>query len=260
MKLFANGCSFTFGGGLYSNFEETGHEQYIHVPGSSHLRNVERERVTWPGQLGQLIGATEVVNLALGAASNARIARTTLDYFYEKMDQGEDVTDYLAVIQWSDISRNEYYAHGNWWLLNNNGVCNNTGYKAGNLPADGLVRHQLHNAEYFFKNLNSDEQDVYNAVMQVTALGGFFEKFKIPYVFWTMNGLHYDVLDERKYLLGIEKFNWLFHTVNDSRFSCFASHDPDCFVSPTDGHPNEKGHAIVGERLRDQLRVLGLVT
>ena len=258
MKLFANGCSFTFGGGLYSNFEETDHEQYIHIPGSTHPRNVEREELVWPGQLGKLLNAPEVVNLSLGAASNARITRTTLDYFYEKMHEGVDVSEYLAVIQWSDVSRREYYVHGNWWLLNNNGVANNTGYKSGKLPADELVRHQLKNAEYFFKNMHSEEQDVIDTITNITTLGGFFEKFKIPYVFWTMNGVYNDMIEGREYLKGIEKFNWLFHTADDSRFSCFASHDADCFV-PNDGHPNRKGHAIVAERIHNQLKVLGLV-
>lgn len=261
MKLFANGCSWTFGGGLYSTFEEDGSWNFIQHPGSTHPKNIEREQVVWPGQLGQLMGADKVVNLAIGAGSNARIVRTTLDYFYEQLSLGADLSDYVAVIQWTDISRHEYHAHGKWWLANANGVGFDTGYKSGTLPHDMfLPKQQLAHGNYYYKHIHSVEQDVYNTVAQVSALGGFFEKHNIPYVFWSMNGifLYNNDLGEKQYLLGINEFNWLFDTVDDSRFTCFVSVEPEYYI-PNDGHPNEKGHRMTAERIHDRLKFLGKI-
>ena len=259
MKLFANGCSWTFGGGLYNTFEEDGSWNFVQYPGSTHPQNIKREKVVWPGQLGQLLGATQVVNLSIGAGSNARIVRTTLDYFYEQISLGGDISDYFAVIQWTDISRHEYYAHGKWWLANVNGVGFDTGYKSGTLPHDMfLPEQQITHGAYYYKHMHSSEQDAYDTVMQVAALAGFFERHNIPYVFWTMNGLHCDVISHKQYLSGVDEFEWLFETANDSRFTCFVDVDAEYYI-PNDGHPNEKGHKMTAERIYDRLKILGKI-
>jgi hypothetical protein len=267
MKLFANGCSFTFGGGLCNQFDTDHKGQYIFVPGSSHPKNIEREKVVWPSHLGKLLDADEVVNLSIGAGSNSRIVRTTLDFFMEKLSQGADVTEYLAVIEWTDISRHEYSAHGQWWLCNNNGVANDTGYKSGTLPPGPIPSQQVQHTEYFYKHQYHEWQDVTDAVMHITALGGFFEKFKIPYVFWCLNGLHYEQIthdkqfESFKYLLPmVEKFTWLGGTIDQSRFSGFGEYDSECFVSPTDGHPNRLGHQKLAKNIHQLMcKIPGLL-
>lgn len=76
MKLLTNGCSFTQG--IYDNFAEYD---------------------AWPYQLGKLLG-WDVINLAKGGGSNARIFRTTMEYLLENKP------DYVA-IAWTQTDRHE---------------------------------------------------------------------------------------------------------------------------------------------------------
>ena len=76
MILLTNGCSFTQG--IYDNFEEYD---------------------AWPYQLGKLLGC-DVVNLAKGGGSNARIFRTTIEYLLENQP------NYVA-IAWTQTDRHE---------------------------------------------------------------------------------------------------------------------------------------------------------
>lgn len=80
MKLLTNGCSFTQG--IYDNFEE---------------------QDAWPYQLGKLLD-WDVVNLAEGGGSNARIFRTTMEYLLD------NTPDYVA-IAWTQTDRYELPYH-----------------------------------------------------------------------------------------------------------------------------------------------------
>lgn len=80
MKLLTNGCSFTQG--IYDNFEE---------------------QDAWPYQLGKLLD-WDVVNLAEGGGSNARIFRTTMEYLLD------NTPDYAAIV-WTDHARYELPYH-----------------------------------------------------------------------------------------------------------------------------------------------------
>ena len=91
MILLANGCSWTWGGGL---------EPYVQV-------GKKRDQLVWPYHLGNLLSATQTVNLAKGCGSNQRIVRTTRDWI---MSQNEEtLSNTIAVIQWTEPSRYEFY-------------------------------------------------------------------------------------------------------------------------------------------------------
>ena len=80
MLLMTNGCSFTQG--IYDNFAEYD---------------------AWPYKLGKLLG-WDVVNLAEGGCSNARIFRTTLEHLLD------NTPDYVAVM-WTEPARHELPYH-----------------------------------------------------------------------------------------------------------------------------------------------------
>ena len=80
MKLLTNGCSFTQG--IYDNFEE---------------------QDAWPYQLGKLLD-WDVVNLAEGGGSNARIFRSTMEYLLD------NTPDYAAIV-WTEHARYELPYH-----------------------------------------------------------------------------------------------------------------------------------------------------
>lgn len=113
MNLFANGCSFTWGGGLFPNLLDE-NNQLLDYYNQSPL-NVSRLQTVWPWHLGQQLNTAQVVNLSLGCASNERILRTTLEFF----SQPEIIKEkWIAVIQWTVPHRFEYWDDENLcWVL-----------------------------------------------------------------------------------------------------------------------------------------------
>ena len=85
MKLYTNGCSFTWGAELSD-------------------RNSR-----FAGLLANKFGC-ELVDDSLNGASNERILRTTLDYL---QNPNTDLENLMVVIGWSGISRKEIY-NGGW--------------------------------------------------------------------------------------------------------------------------------------------------
>ena len=87
--IFANGCSWTWGGALDYN----DHDRF--------------QKITWPAHLKKLFRYENVVNKAMGCGSNQRIVRTTFDWVTSQPK--EILENTIAVIQWSDPFRYEYY-------------------------------------------------------------------------------------------------------------------------------------------------------
>jgi hypothetical protein len=76
----------------------------------------DNARVSWGAQLAALAK----LNLKLdaeSASSNARIIRTTRDWFRENKHD-----NVLAVIQWSTWEREEWYIDGTWYQVNASGI------------------------------------------------------------------------------------------------------------------------------------------
>jgi hypothetical protein len=136
--LFANGCSFTAGGGLdpwymeYNNQPlgdilgtydvSDGYYDRLHKweeenePEPSYDNNEKRLRMLWPYKLSKLMDMSEHVNLSMGCGSNQRIVRTTLEWIMEQDRSRLDRT--IAIIQLTEPSRYEYYQDDidNWTL------------------------------------------------------------------------------------------------------------------------------------------------
>ena len=247
MKVFANGCSFTFGGGLnmYDNqYTDDAMEKHWLDGFSKHPVNQERLSITYPARLAEMLGAESYVNLSRGGASNSRIVRTTLEYFLNALEQGEDLTNYLALVQWSDLSRKEYFIDGHWTVTGVNFAYQE--YNDGHHVSDLDQRTNL-----YYKKLHSDRQDLTDFISQVTALGGFFEKMKIPYLFYThVNSvdiilsqyLESDKFDDIKVRLQQvdQLYPWLENSYLGSEMLRFNL-DP-CSVDPFDSHPSRLGN------------------
>ena len=93
--LFANGCSWTYGGGF--DFADT-------KENADNMLN----NIVWPAQLGKKLGYDKVVNLAEGCGSNQRICRTTFDWVIQARPQ-RLLKTLRVIIQWSCEDRFEYY-------------------------------------------------------------------------------------------------------------------------------------------------------
>jgi len=85
MILLSNGCSWTYGSGLDEGIREES------VYSALIARTLNRK----------------LVNLSKGCGSNQRILRTTFEWISKQNKSIWDNT--LAIIQWTDESRYEYY-------------------------------------------------------------------------------------------------------------------------------------------------------
>ena len=92
--LFANGCSWTYGGGLDR-------------PGTTERIKNLHDNVVWPAHLKRKMNFDQCINLSAGCGSNQRICRTTFDWL-AKQDK-ETLENTTAVIQWTGVTRFEYY-------------------------------------------------------------------------------------------------------------------------------------------------------
>ena len=254
MKIYANGCSFTWGGAMVWNND-------IPMKGLPHLsdinnvmydhhnvspENMERLRLVWPMRLGELIGAESVMNQSMGCGSNPRITRMTLQFFTEKIENGESLDDYVAVIQFSEPNRFEVYNEelGMWTLVK-------VGAVIGNKQPRNSEDYRMLQSKYEYA---SEKQDLHSFMRHVTCLGNFFEKHNIKYMFTSMAGTPGGELKEyaaiSKY---INRYNWSNGTMEDSKITGMPEVGQ---VSEFDCHPSINGHAAIGQAFATSLKSL----
>lgn len=236
MKLFANGCSFTWGGGILE--EERGLSGTLSGPiDDVHVRF--RESSVWPARLDELLGNTGHINLGMGCGSNSRIVRTTLDYFISKQCNGDDISDHIAVIQWTDPSRYEIYDTDlrSWLLIKSDVVIPYVdSYRYDNLQMR-LAEDQI--------NYNND---MFNCMV---CLSGFFDRWGIRYMFTSMMPMPFDQPYQHRYCA--DKMNWFM----DAPSRNLGTVIPEQRFKYGSGHPNLNGHARIAEVMHEQMRNLG---
>ena len=221
MILFTNGCSWTRGGGLNFYTEQ------------------DRLNLVWPKHLGDLLGADKVINLSRGCSSNQRIVRTTHDWFLNEY-KGEEI---IAVIQWSDLARYEYYVTDKindfsnlphrWSLITP------TSTIMPNLDANGnpikVVEFEDRLATY------TDIEGMYRHMTHLGALTNLFSMFNVRYYYWFFHTL-LPIGTPSLYVDFVTKnYNFLFKD-----FVCPWNYDR---VSPSDPHPSTKGHKQIAEMI-----------
>lgn len=225
MILYANGCSYTWGGGILEN--ERGLTGYLDDPARE-----DRDQVlgwldtqTWPYHLANHLDC-EHVNQARGCGSNSRTVRTTLEYF----EHASEPQDHLAIIQWTDVYRYEVFRESTseWHQVKADSISP----KVYNVEFD-LYQHRL-----------TDSEETFNSTWfsQVHALGNYFERRGIPYVFTapTVNVL--SAWQEES----LAVFNWL-----GDRSDWFMNQGFDSY-GPT-GHLTPRGHQQAARFIMEKL-------
>lgn len=243
MILYSNGCSYTWGGTLYE-FDSP------HSPPTDGFeispfktRGVsEEERLenVYPHHLGKLLGATTVINEGLGCGSNARIVRKTLNYFNNKILNGEDIKDHFVTIQWTDLARTEFYHSGGGWFqfMHNGGFVTEEGCTEY-VDAEKWITN-------YYKNFGSDNKDLALFFEQVYSLGFFFQFHKIPYVFFSHAPIIYSFFDDlTKKLPFVEKqvqklLNHFIWYGGDCMEAFIHTKVDNCL--PIGTHPSKLGH------------------
>jgi hypothetical protein len=240
MKLLANGCSWTQGGGLDLNG----------------ITRQELDQVTWPKHLHDLLGATDFVNLAAGCGSNQRIFRTTLDYLLDNKDE-----DIVAVIQLTEESRFEYYypmdidkqyenINDRWMRAKINNLIPQVMAldNFGNIAdIDGFDKHYKLSQERLVYH-TSDIQNIYAYIEHCEALSSLFKRFNIKYYFWDICDLPNRLPEPFKTFL-LESYPWI-NYINGS----WQYWEYDRIEINVDSHPNHNGHKQLAQHINSAIK------
>lgn len=108
--LYTNGCSWTAGNGIEQD------PQFSNLP--EHERWNKLNQLSWPKILSEKYNV-QVLNEALGAASNKRMVRTTVDFLQNYKGDYEKL---FVVLGWTTVDRNELYleeGEKKGWILFN---------------------------------------------------------------------------------------------------------------------------------------------
>lgn len=236
MKLFANGCSFTWGGALFPNlYDDQG--CLLEFDNTSAI-NQERLSVVWPARLGELLAAEQVINLGMGCGSNDRIVRTTIDYFTNLIVLDQFTSDWTAIIQWTQPMRYEYWdEHTRTWALVIPS-CVNVGQRLVEPDVQSRLE-QYRNDTYRYLNDYTVAQKYFS---QVVGLASFFEKNNINYWFVNLYGEQSQQLTENQCKYLDQRVQWLnttpWHGIDQMfRDKCASM------------HPSQKGHEQIAQAM-----------
>jgi hypothetical protein len=235
MKLYTNGCSFTWGGDLVKFLH---HEDKLLDENNTSELNQYRLNITWPKHLSELLGCTEFHNHSLGCGSNGRIVRKTFDFFLPKIANNEDLSEWQVVIQWTDPSRFEYFdSVDNMWTLAKHDMII---FESKRIPNDK-------DQEFLKSCFRRYNNETWNSwfFKDILSLGYFLQNNNIKYVF-TM--IHSDVNTMAPHQIDYcNKFNWY---KNDIKLCSITDMQVDKTSSK---HPSLLGHQQIAKNLYDFL-------
>lgn len=232
--LLANGCSYTWGGGL---------EPFFQKYDDATLNNSLREKLVWPCYLGKMMNR-DTVNLGMGCGSNERIVRTTIEWISQQSI--ETLTNTVAVIQWTEYFRGEYYISETYtdplkyghevytdnyenisknWVLINGWGHSVTG--KNKKSADRYLRSRI--------ETYSSIQKLFEHIQHCLTLAYIFEKYSIKYCYWSFQG---NILSwPPEYFSLIKDLNWIKHN-NIVDFDIISKVNP---------HPSIEGHQQIAK-------------
>jgi hypothetical protein len=231
MILFTNGCSWTWGGGLDSCEDNK-------------LDDQERLKLVWPHHLSNLLNVNKTVNLAAGCGSNSRILRTTFDWIHEQ--NIEDLKDTVAVIQWSEYSRYEYYTPEDYDEPYENISDRWARAKIGCVISqyEYITDQLLNQVEKRLETL-TDVESMYKHVTECDALGSLFKNYGIKYYYWNFgNRVHRYPNKVKDYMLSNHR--WLDNGICDWEY--------DRIRINLDPHPNLIGHKQLAEIIYNRMK------
>lgn len=220
------------------------------------------DEFNWAGVLRRQLSIPKLVNHSLGAGSNARILRTTLDYV--KTLTADERSKHLVVIGWTLPDRSELYLDDRagtrrWELFN------------AAQQWDTLTPPQIYTAEFrqritqYWRRHVADVHSNYASVklffQQSYLLANTLENLGIPYYFFNTFPVFWGVdnpADLESFNTDIEQHHYQLSTMPVGH--CFAdqvSDRPEYLLS--DGHPNSLGYKLWADALYTAITQRGLV-
>jgi hypothetical protein len=253
VKSYAEGLGYEF----LSDFRVKLHGEFV-----SDAYQPIYDEFNWAGVLRRQLSIPKLVNHSLGAGSNARILRTTLDYV--KSLSAEQRSETLVVIGWTLPDRGELYLDDRsgtqrWELFN------------AAQPWDTLTPPQIYAPEFrqrmteFWRRYVADIHSNYACVklffQQSYLLANTLENLGIPYfffntfpVFWGLD----DPVQLESFSTDVDQYHHELSVMPVGH--CFADQvngKPEYLLS--DGHPNSQGYKLWADTLRTAITQRGLV-
>lgn len=226
--LLANGCSWTAGGGLNN----------IYNP-------YKLERILWPFQLSMLLNYGNCVNLSAGCGSNQRMVRTTFNWLQSQ--KPEVLKNTIAVIQWTEFSRYEYYhptsdniyedIDRNWARVKTDVLLS---------PADPLsyLDSSLERSQRRYE-LYTDLEGLYTHLTHLETLHSLFNHYGVEYYYWNISAAYDSIHHHVGYFMH-NRYNWL---ESDGRHKWNYER-----ISKKDPHPSEVGHRQIAEHIFNTIK------
>ena len=199
--------------------------------------NLRRLQVTWPSKLAAHLGCTEFCNQSMGCGSNERIVRKTLEFFIDKINQGIDVSDYIAVIQWTEVSRFEFFdsISKSWGIVKHDVVA-----IENDRPVDEHESKELRTS-FKYNNTKSWASKLFASIV---CLGNFFNQHNIKHVFTMLNCEHSLIgFDQYQITYCNDNFVWYNGDINKSGID---NMNVDRLGS---SHPSELGHIQIADHI-----------
>ncbi len=256
--LFTNGCSWTWGGAL---------EEYWN-------NDHDRLKLVWPHHLGKLLNSDEVINYSIACGSNQRIMRTTIDWLTSKTK--EELKNSIAIIQWTELSRYEYYVAKNQndqienihdrWLLNKIDSVSTSWDVSDNYhknkavffmddPKNRSQKVELDKDDFKYNNDRlkrfTNIESVYSLTSYCETLSSLFEKFGVKYYFWEfIKGpmLFCDMPENIKKLH--KNYNW----IEVKNYEALYQSPIASEKNKNDRHPSLLGHEQIAEIIYNQIK------
>jgi hypothetical protein len=268
--LFANGCSWTYGGGLDS-------------PGTTERIKNLHGNIVWPAHLKRKMNFDQCINLSAGCGSNQRICRTTFDWL-AKQDK-ETLENTTAVIQWTGVTRFEYYVsptggsdlqvepglmqdfHPNAINLAQLPIENLADEWKNPLTLDRWAKVNPHTLVSPFEDHNDEgvrsdafsryrtlthQEGIYTWLTQLGFMHDLLNHYEIEHYFWQY----------AEYAAGYDqhiqdyiytKFPFLEVAGSERKHSWKYERIEDIDPSSNDPHPSEQGHEEISEYLFDAI-------
>lgn len=182
MKLLVCGDSFTYGSEIVNPkflLEPTVPNKQVQYNGKiKHDYDIKNDEYRlgriWPTFLGEMIGVSEVINLAKPAVGNRWIKNTTIDWILKNyISQKKSTKDLLLIVGWTTTVRREFFFN------EDNKIIERT------LNTNGDFNLQSKELQNFFKSyllsVNYEHEGMYDFICFNFELIEFCEKYKIKY-------------------------------------------------------------------------------
>jgi hypothetical protein len=140
-------------------------------------------KFNWPGELQRILKIPNLVNHAIGASSNRRILRNTLEYV--RSCTPRQLKKLLIVIGWTDSTRNELYVNNSWQRFNLTQSFSSTyDYDSASQLSTEQLKQIDKMQELFTVCTDSEYMGVYDYFNSVYLLANTLSNLKVKYMFF----------------------------------------------------------------------------